>query len=135
MKIILLIVTCSLLVNAVFSQKTQTAKTNSQDIQNIKVPDYADPEIKQFYQSYISYTKKVLVAIRKKDEAAVMKLFKEEGNQFDVKAQEMEKRVRTNPTEEQKWKTYIIQIYPYQKEIIQSVYYKKFMEEYYKKKQ
>ena len=135
MKIILLIVTCSLLVNAVFSQKTQTAKTNSQDIQNIKVPDYADPEIKQFYQSYIAYTKKVLVAIRKKDEAAVMKLFKEEGNQFDVKAQEMEKRVRTNPTEEQKWKTYIMQIYPYQKEIIQSAYYKKFNEEYYKKKQ
>ena len=135
MKIILLTVTCSLLVNALFSQNTKTTKTNSQDIQNIKVPDYADPEIKQFYQSYISYTNKVLVAIRKKDEAAVMKLFKEEGNQFDVKAQEMEKRVRTNPTEEQKWKTYIMQIYPYQKEIIQSVYYKKFNEEYYKKKQ
>ena len=67
----------------------------------------------------------MLVAIRKKDEAEVMRLFKEEGKQFDVKAQEMEKRVRTNPQKNKNWKTYIMQIYPYQKEIIQSAYYKK----------
>ena len=121
MKIILLTLALGFVVNAAFTQDK-----SSQPVQPVSVPDFADPQVKQFYNSYTDYTIKVLKAIRQKDEAATMELFRTEGGQYGNKMQEMENKVRSNPAEEEKWKPYIMKMFPYQKEIVQSAYYKKF---------
>ncbi len=108
---------------------TQVSANNNIDLQT---PDFADPKIKQYYTRYTAYLKKVVTSIRNKDEAETMKIFTEEGKQFDNK-NEMETRARSTPEEEQKFLTWLMQSMPLQTEIIQSDYYKKFTEEYYKK--
>jgi len=73
-----------------------------------------------------------VVSIRNKDEAATMKLLREEGKQWNNK-NEMEEKARANSTEEQKYTSWLRETIPYQSEIAQSEYYKKYNEEYYKK--
>ncbi len=126
MKILLFTIALGFVMNAAFTQDKTTAKPGSQAIQTIQVPDFADPQVKQFYQSYTDYTIKVVKAIRQKDEAATMQLFRTEGRQYGNKMHEMENKVRSNPAEEKKWEPYIMKMFPYQKEIVQSAYYKKF---------
>ncbi len=109
----------------------QASLNNNIDLQ---APELADPAIRQYYNSYTTYLKKVVTAIRNKDEAGTMKLFTEEGKQFD-NMNEMEIKARFTPEEEQKFTTWLMKSYPYQKEVIQSEYYKKYQEEYYKKNQ
>lgn len=106
----------------------QASANNNIDLQ---APDFADPAIKQYYASYTTYLKKVVTAMRNKDEGGTMKIFREEGKQFN-NSNEMEQKARATPEEEQKFTTWLMQSYPYQKEIIQSNYYKKYTEEYYK---
>ena len=112
------------------------AKTDKQASANnridLQAPDFAHPVIKQYYDSYTAYLKKVVTAIRNKDEAGTMKLFREEGKQFD-NMNKMEQKARSAPGEEQKFTTWLMQSVPYQKEIIQSDYHKKYMEEHGKK--
>ena len=112
------------------------AKTDKRVSENgntdIQAPDFADPQIKKYYSNYTAYLKKVVTAIRNKDEAGTMKIFREEGKQWDNK-NEMEEKARSTPEEEQKFTTWLMQSYPYQTEIIRSDYYKKYSEEYYKK--
>ncbi len=100
----------------------QASLNNNIDLQ---APELADPSIRQYYNSDTTYLKKVVTAIRNKDEAGTMKLFTEEGKQFD-NMNEMEIKARSTPEEEQKFTTWLMQAYPYQKEVIQSDYYKKF---------
>ena len=97
---------------------------------DIQAPDFADPQIKKYYSNYTAYLKKVVTAIRNQDEAGTMKIFREEGKQFDNR-NEMDQKAKTE--EEQKFTTWLMQSYPYQTEIIKSDYYKKYTEEYYKK--
>ena len=99
---------------------------------DIQAPNFADPQIKKYYSNYTAYLKKVVSAIRNKDEAGTMKIFREEGKQWDNK-NEMEEKARSTPEEEQKFTAWLMQSYPYQTEIIKSDYYKKYTEEYYKK--
>ncbi len=89
----------------------------------------ADPALKKYYESNTTYIKKVLTAIRNKDEAATMKLLAEE--EFKNK-KEMETEARSTPEEEQKFIGWLMLSAPYQTEIVQSEYYKKYNEEYYK---
>lgn len=97
----------------------------------IESPDFADPEIKKYYCSFTAYLKKVVTTIRNKDERATMKLFSEEGKQFDDR-NTMEEKARAIPAEEQKFTTWLMQSYPYQKEIFESDFYKKFTGDEYK---
>lgn len=97
---------------------------------DIQAPNFADPQIKKYYSNYTAYLKKVVTAIRNQDEAGTMKIFREEGKQFDNR-NEMDQKAKTE--EEQKFTTWLMQSYPYQTEIIKSDYYKKYTEEYYKK--
>ncbi|MEO6405699.1 MAG: hypothetical protein ABIY51_04290 [Ferruginibacter sp.] len=113
--------------NQLQSNKKPTAN-NSIDLQ---APDLADPTLKKYYQSYTAYLKKVLTSIRNHDEAGTMMLFKDEGKQFENK-NEMETKARSTPEEEQKFTGWLMQSSPYQMEIVQSEYYKKYTKEYYK---
>ena len=110
------------------------AKTDKRVSENshidIQAPDFADPQIKKYYSNYTAYLKKVVTAIRNQDEAGTMKIFREEGKQWDNR-NEMDQKAKTE--EEQKFTTWLMQSYPYQTEIIKSDYYKKYTEEYYKK--
>ncbi|MEP6677464.1 MAG: hypothetical protein ABJA78_20045, partial [Ferruginibacter sp.] len=68
MKLMLTISLCLLMINA-FTQP-------------IKVPDFADPAAKTFYQSYSDHLIKCIKAIREKNEAKVIALFKNPGEQL-----------------------------------------------------
>ena len=107
----------------------QASANNNIDLQ---APDLTDPELKKYFSDYTAYLKKVVTSIRNKDEAGTMKIFREEGNQFD-NSSTMEAKVRTTPEEEQKFTTWFMQSIPLLQEIVRSDYYKKFNEEYYKK--
>jgi len=97
------------------------------------VPDFNDPAVKQYYTGYSAYLTKVAASIRNKDEEGTMKLFREEGNQWDAEKGKMEKKATSTPEEEQKFNGWLIQSLAYVKEIVQSPYYTKYNEEYYKK--
>jgi len=107
-------------------------KTSAKNIADLQAPDLTDPGLKKYFGAYNEYLKKVVVSIRNKDEAATMKIFREEGKQWDNK-NEMEEKARANSTEEQKYTSWLRETIPYQSEIAQSEYYKKYNEEYYKK--
>jgi len=104
----------------------------SAEISDFKPPDFNDPALKQYYAEYTQYLKSVATTIRNRDEAGTMKLFREEGKQWDNR-NEMEDKARSSPEEEQKFTTWLIQSLPYNKEIVQSEYYKKYSIEYEKK--
>lgn len=109
------------------SDEPVSANNNS----DLQPPDFTDPELKGYYSVYTAYLKKVVIAIRNKDEAGTMKIFREEGKQFDNR-NEMEQKAKSSPEEEQKFTTWLMQSMPLQTEIVQSDYYKIFSEEYYK---
>ncbi len=96
---------------------------------DLEAPNFADPALQQYFASYTDYIKKVVGAIQNKDEAATMKLFTDEGKQFNNK-NEMEQKARA--ADEQKFTTWLLQTAPYQRIIVESDYYKKWNEEYYK---
>ena len=106
----------------------QPSANNNIDLQ---APDFADPAFKKYYSDYTAYIKRVVTTIRNKDEAGTMKIFREEGNQFD-NSSTMEAKVRSTPEEEQKFTTWFMQSIPLSQEIVRSNYYKKFNEEYFK---
>jgi hypothetical protein len=106
--------------------KKDAANNNIQ----INAPDFADPELKLYFNDYTNYLKKVLTAINNQDESGSIKLFTEEGRKFDNR-NEMEQKAQAQ--EKEKFNTWLMQTIPYQKIIVQSDYYKKFSEEYYKK--
>lgn len=118
------------------SPSQSDSKTDKQASANnnidLKAPDLADPALKKYYSDYTAYIKKVVTAIRNKDDTGTTKLFREEGNQFD-NSSTMEQKVRATAGEEQKFTTWFMQSVPLLQEIVRSDYYKKFNDEYYKK--
>ncbi len=105
----------------------QTSADNNPDI---TAPDFADPVLREYYASYTAYLNKVVAAIRNKDEATTMKLFSEEGKKLNNR-NEMDQKAKS--AEEQKFTTWLLQTVDNYKEIVQSPYFKKFNDEYYKK--
>ncbi len=98
------------------------------------VPDFSDRAAKQYYTGYIAYLTKVVTSIRNKDEAGTMKIFREEGNQWDKDKEEMEAKVKSTPEEEQKFNAWFLQsVVPLLQETVRSDYFKKYNEEYHKK--
>jgi PBP1b-binding outer membrane lipoprotein LpoB len=94
--------------------KTDKQASANNDI-DLQAPDFADPELKRYYSVYTAYLKKVVTAIRDKDETGTMKIFREEGKQFDNR-NEMDQKAK--PEEEQKFTSWLLQSMPLQTEII-----------------
>jgi len=99
-------------------------------VTDLVAPQFADPELRQYFALYTAYLKKVVASIQNKDEAGTMKIFTEEGKQFN-KINDMEQKAKA--ADEQVFTTWLMQTIPYQKIIVGSDYYKKWNEEYYKK--
>ena len=96
----------------------------SKGIPVIKVPDFADPEVKHFYNSYADHLIQCIKAIREKNKIKVVNLFKNPGEQLVTKEKEMAKELVKNPAEKQKYIQFAKQAYPFIKELEASVYYK-----------
>ena len=92
---------------------------------SIKVPDFAEPEIKNFYTAYSDHLIKCIQAIREKNGAKVIDLFKNPGEQLVARERILAKEVVKDPVEKQKYMQYAAQVYPYIKEMERSVYYQK----------
>ncbi len=97
--------------------KENTSPSQPHTTSDFTAPDFNDPTLKQYYTSYTDYLKKVVAAIRSNDEAGTMKLFREEGKQWDNR-NEMEDKARSSPEEEQKFTTWLMKSLPYNKEIV-----------------
>ena len=125
MKTIILTGTLCLFITCAFAQNTASDKTSSKSAISIKVPDFADPEIKTFYQAYSDHLIKCILAIREKNEAKVAALFKNPGEQLVSREKILAKEVVKNDAEKQKYMLWAAQVYPYIKELERSVYYQK----------
>jgi hypothetical protein len=113
--------------------KTEEKPSTNADL-DAGVPDFNDPSAKQYYAGYIAYLKKVVTSIRSKDEAGTMKIFREEGGQWDKDKDKMEALAKSTPEEEQEYNTWFLQsVMPLLQETVRSDYFKKYNEEYYKK--
>jgi antitoxin component YwqK of YwqJK toxin-antitoxin module len=94
--------------------------------QSIKVPDFAQPDVKAFYTEYSNHLIKCIKAIREKNEAKATLLFKA-GVPLVKKSRIIEKKVIMNTVEKQKWMQFAGQVSPYIKEMERSAYYKNFI--------
>jgi hypothetical protein len=124
MKTLILTLTLSLFVTFAFTQ-TPSEGAGSQTAVGIKVPDFADPEVKSFYQAYADHLIKCIQAIREKDEAKVTALFKDPGEQLVAREKTLNKELVKNSVENQKYMQFAKEAYPYIKEVERSVYYQK----------
>ena len=102
-----------------------TQNETSQKTPVIKVPDFADPIVKSFYQSYADHLIKCIKAIREKNEVKATTLFKNPGEQLVAQEKIVTKEVVKNPIEKQKYFQFAKQVSPYIKELQASAYYKK----------
>ena len=91
----------------------------------IDVPDFADVQVKKFYNDYAIHLAKCVEAIRQKDEAKVTSLFKNPGEQLVAREKILAKELVKNPVEKQKYMQFAEQAYPYIKEVQRSSYYQK----------
>lgn len=120
MKIITLTFLLCLSIGSVFAQN----KT-SKEILVIKVPDFADPITKDFYQSYATHLINCIGAIREKNEAKAIALFKDPGEELVAREKIITKEVVKDPVEKQKYILFAAAVYPYIKELQGSAYFKK----------
>ncbi len=93
--------------------------------QTINVPDFAQPDVKAFYTEYSNHLIKCIKAIREKNEAKAVALFRNPGEQLVAKSKIIEKKVIMNLVEKQKWMQFAAQAYPLVKELERSSYYQK----------
>ncbi len=67
------------------------------------MPNFSDPQIKSFYASYAAHLIKYVTAIRQKNEAKAIALFKNPGKQLVAREKVLMYEVIKNPAEKQKW--------------------------------
>ena len=120
MKTIILAFTLCLFISNAFTQNEVPKEPLF-----IKVPGFADPEVKSFYQSYADHLIKCIRKIREKNEPKTRALFKSPGEQLVAREKKLSKDVVKNTVEKQKYIEFAAQVYPYLKEVEQSEYYKK----------
>ena len=94
--------------------------------QTIKVPDFAQPDVKAFYTEYSNHLIKCIKAIREKNKPKARSLFKA-GEPMVTKSRIIEKKVIMNKVEKQKWMQFAGQVSPYIKEMERSPYYQNFL--------
>jgi hypothetical protein len=124
MKTLIFTLTLSLFTTLAFTQ-IPSEEAESRNVAAIKVPDFADRGVKSFYQAYSDHLLKCIQAIREKDKAKVTALFKDPGEQMVAREKTLAKDIVKNSVEKQKYLQFAEDIYPYIKEVEQSVYYKK----------
>ncbi len=107
-------------ITTAFSQKTVVQKPIL-----IKVPNFSDPKIKSFYDSYASHLIKCVTAIRQKNEAKAIALLKNGGEQLAAREKVLVNEVVKNPAEKQKWIEFAVQASRYVKEVERSAYFQK----------
>ncbi len=112
---------------------TETTKRNIDTTIKINVPDFADAMVASFYKAYAAHIINCVKAIRTKDVAKINAAL-DNGNRFNDSLPIVEKKVTAIPAERQKFRDFLIQTFPYQKEIVQSEYYKNYMNDYLKKR-
>ena len=118
MKTIILAFTLCFFMSNAFTQNERP-----KEITAIKVPDFAGVGVKSFYQSYADHLIKCVKAIREKNEAKAIALFKDPGEQLVTREKVMTKEVVKDAVEKQKCLQFAAQVYPYVKEVQQSEYY------------
>ena len=91
----------------------------------IKVPDFADPVTKIFYHTYADHLIKCIKAIREKNEAKTIALFKDPGEQLVAREKIVAKELAKNAADKQKYVQFAAEVYPFIKELEGSAYYKK----------
>jgi hypothetical protein len=123
MKQIFLTLALFLFAATAFTQNTVSQKASTQNLASIAAPDLADVQMKQYFGDFTAFLKKVIPAIRNKDEAATMKMLTAIGNKFD-NLNEIEKKAQSRG--EQTYNNWFMKIVPYQKELILSDYFSKF---------
>ena len=106
-----------------FVSNSFTQNNTHKEIPVINVPDFADPITKKFYQSYADHLIKCIEAIREKNEARAIALFKDPGEQLVAREKLITKEVVKKPGEKQKYSQFAAQVYPYIKELEASAYY------------
>lgn len=119
MKPFLLLLTCWLLSTAAFTQDT----LSKEPIHTIKVPDFADAGVKQFYTRYSTHLLKCIEAIRQNDDVKVAALFKNPGEQLVKEEKQLVVKLVKDPVEKQKYIEFAQQASPYVKEVAR--YYEK----------
>lgn len=132
MKIIIFTILFSAWLNAAFTQNTATGKTNTQSLENIKVPEFTDPEIKTFYISYHAQLGNYLKVVRQNNKPDIKEAFEKDVSNSDKIVKMLEKAKASGPVEYKKLLTYINQIKPFLSEIRQSPYVKELSKEYLK---
>ena len=127
MKTIFLTLALCLFMSSAFAQNTtaKQASLQSAGAITIKVPDFADPGVKSFYQAYADHLTKCVQAIREKNEAKATALFKNPGEQLVAREKILGKELVSNAVEKQKYMEFVAQIYPYIKELEHSAYFQK----------
>jgi hypothetical protein len=120
MKTVILTLTCCFLLNSAFTQPG-----TPKEAPVIKVPDFANADVKNFYQSYADHLIKCIKAIREKNEEKVRTLFKNPGEELVAREKILSKEVVKNAVEKKKYIEFAAQVYPYLKEVKISEYYKK----------
>ncbi len=120
MKKIIVLLTFCLSAGSAFTQNTAT---NLQNPPSIKVPSFADPVAMKFYTTYSNHLIKCIKAIREKNEAKTLALFKDPGKQLVEQEKIISKETIKNPVEKQKYIEWTKNVYPYIKEVEHSAYY------------
>jgi hypothetical protein len=123
MKTALLTLTLCFLITSAHTQDITAKKPESPKTISIKVPDFADPTVKEFYNQYSSHLVKCVEAIRQKDESKATSLFKNPGEQLVAKEKIIGKDLVKDAAEKQKYMQFAAQVYPYIKEVERSAYY------------
>ena len=125
MKTIFLTLALCLFMTSAFAQNTAAKQTSLQSAGVIKVPDFADPGVKSFYQAYADHLIKCVQAIREKNEAKATALFKNPGEQLVAREKILGKELVKDVVEKPKYMQFVAQIYPYIKELEGSAYFQK----------
>ncbi len=120
MKTLIIAIFLCLITSVVFSQHSIAKDTSL-----ISVPDFSDKTTKAFYQQYADHLIKCVFAIRGKQEAAAILLFKDPGENLVAREKVIARELVKTPGEKQKYLQFAAQAYPYIKEVERSAYYRK----------
>lgn len=100
-----------------------TTSVNSGGDINIEVPDFADPEVNNFFHAYTAHIIEYVKAIRLKDKARINTAMEKDIQFTDEKIGNIDDKIE-QPNEVQKAMELSKQLQPYVHEILKSEYYK-----------
>jgi hypothetical protein len=132
MKIMIFTILFSTWMNVAFTQNTATAKTNTQSMESIKVPEFTDPAVKTFFLAYHTQRTDFLKAVRQNNKPAIKAAFDKDVANTDNITKMTAKTKASGTAEYGKLLKYIEKVIPFTNEINQSPYVKELSKEYLK---